>query len=146
MIHYELPELSEPPRTKAKWADLLRNQIKELFIPICKSGRFDLLNHIQLTLAVINTFDSITSRNRYHHNVHDDMISLEKLLVKFERSLLVASQADAKLIQQLQKPTHCEPILLNAYKEAIIVGLKERNVSTIIAPLGHHDIQVQPSP
>ncbi|CAH8528096.1 unnamed protein product [Schistosoma haematobium] len=119
LIHYELPELSEPPRTKAKWADLLRNQIKELFIPICKSGRFDLLNHIQLTLAVINTFDSITSRNRYHHNVHDDMISLEKLLVKFERSLLVASQADAKLIQQLHKPTHCESILLNAYKEAI---------------------------
>lgn len=47
------------------------------------------------------------------------MISLEKLLVKFERSLLVASQADAKLIQQLHKPTHCEPILLNAYKEAM---------------------------
>nr|CAX69835.1 hypothetical protein [Schistosoma japonicum] len=118
LIHHELPELSEPPRTKAKWADLLRSQVKELFIPICKSGRFDLLNHIQLTLSVINAFESVTSRNRYHIIPDTDVISLEKLLVKFERSLLVASQADAKLIQQLQKPTHCEPILLNAYKEA----------------------------
>ncbi|CAH8491452.1 unnamed protein product [Schistosoma turkestanicum] len=118
LIHHELPELSEPPRIKAKWADLLRSQIKELFVPICKSGRFDLLNHIQFTLAVINAFDLITRRNRFHQ--HDDgMISLEKLLVKFERSLLVSSQTDAKLIQQLQKPTHCEPILLNAYKEAV---------------------------
>ncbi|CAH8842007.1 unnamed protein product [Trichobilharzia szidati] len=118
LINHDLPELSEPPRTKLKWADLLRSQVKELFVPICKSGRFELLNHIQMALAVINAFDSVTSRNR-SHNIHDSVIGLDKLLVKYERSLLVASHTDAKLIQQLQKPTHFEPILLNAYKEAM---------------------------
>ncbi|CAH8503957.1 unnamed protein product [Heterobilharzia americana] len=117
LIQHELPELLEPPRTKLQWADLLRSQVKKLFAPICKSGRFDLLSHIQLALAVINAFDSVTSRNRVH-SVHDS-VSLEKLLVKFERSLLVASQTDSKLIQQLQKPTHFEPVLLSAYKEAM---------------------------
>ncbi|VDQ08229.1 unnamed protein product [Trichobilharzia regenti] len=32
LINHDLPELSEPPRTKLKWADLLRSQVKELFV------------------------------------------------------------------------------------------------------------------
>lgn len=58
------------------------------------------------------------SPNECHNDSDANSVSLEKLLMRYERSLIVAAQVDAKLISQLEEPTKCEPIVMQAINQA----------------------------
>ncbi|CAL8080321.1 unnamed protein product [Calicophoron daubneyi] len=123
-VQHPLPELSKAPQTRAQWAELFRSQAKELFNPMCSSGKFELLDAIQLAVAASLALSASAKRARGEPKTmtgstsEKHTVSLEKLLTRFERSLLVASQLDAKLVSELETATKCEPILLQALAEA----------------------------
>ncbi|KAF5405200.1 hypothetical protein PHET_01309 [Paragonimus heterotremus] len=119
-VNHPLPELSKVPQNKSQWASLFGNQVMELYGPVCKSGKLELLNAVQLAKACGLALSNYARRLRSEPGVasSESGVNLEKLLARFERSLLVASQLDAKALSQLEEPTKCEPILLHALREA----------------------------
>ncbi|TPP57535.1 hypothetical protein FGIG_05047 [Fasciola gigantica] len=71
-------------------------------------------------MAVSLAFSAFLHRslNESHGDSGTSSVSLEKLLVRYERSLVVAGQLDAKLLSQLEEPTKCEPIIMQAINQA----------------------------
>ncbi|KAF8570923.1 hypothetical protein P879_02305 [Paragonimus westermani] len=119
-VNHSLPELSKVPQSKSQWASLFSSEVMELYGPVCKSGKLELLNAVQLAQACSLALSASARRLRGEPGVtpNESGVNLEKLLARFERSLLVASQLDAKALSQLEEPTKCEPILLHALREA----------------------------
>lgn len=87
---------------------------------VCESNHLELLDQLHFALAVINTFDIINAHNQNSNQLSmSSIISLDKLLLKFESLLFTASQKDAELLKQLRTPIYFEPIFLSAIKEAM---------------------------
>ncbi|VDP65833.1 unnamed protein product [Echinostoma caproni] len=119
-VNYSLPELTKIPRNKSQWSKLLLQQVQELMVPICESGKLDLLVLVELAMAVSLAFSASPSRSQKESHTDSDgsLVTVEKLLMRYERSLIVASQLDAKLLSQLEEPTKCEPIIMQAINQA----------------------------
>lgn len=119
-VRYSLPELNKIPRNRLQWAELLLRQVRELLVPVCESGKLDLLCRLEFAMAVSLALSACHSRlpNECHNDSDTNSFSLEKLLMRYERSLIVAAQLDAKLISQLEEPKKCEPIVMQAINQA----------------------------
>ncbi|CAH8446373.1 unnamed protein product [Dicrocoelium dendriticum] len=132
-VDHPLPEFSKVPQNGSQWASLFLQQVKILFGPICNSGKLELLNTIQLIVACSSALSISDQRLNGESAVlnadagHKTVMNVEKFLMRFERSLLIASQLDSKSLLHLEEPTKCEPILLHALREIKqLVRLDER--------------------
>ncbi|KAG5450449.1 hypothetical protein CSKR_105110 [Clonorchis sinensis] len=150
-VHHDLPEFSKAPQTRAQWAALFHQHVKDLIGPVCKSDHLNLLDALQLVMASSTALSAFSKRVHCEPDPDKDEapqsnVNLEKLLSRFERSLLVASQLDAKAIAQLSEPDKCEPVLLNALREAKILTYLDDRFLFVVYLMTLMPVQSQVSP
>lgn len=122
-VSHPLPELPKVPQNGSQWASLFLQQVKILFGPVCNSGKLELLDTIHLIVACSCALSASDRRLRGESAAlnpdatYKSGLNVEKFLMRFERSLLMASQLDSRSLSQLEEPTKCEPILFHALSE-----------------------------